>query len=244
METIKNEGIDPIEEVIKNEGGEFIPEAFDFEKELARSLENAFRREVTDEVQNALDSYFEDSDLSILESVMEEQVAYAIDVIYKESVRTFKEEVYDEFQEKGTITTSFTTPYRLFDKDKVFFAGRTILEGDEEVDYTWGYPITISKNDDYALMTPWENHNYIYREWYTWLDNDGKIRNYRQDVDIFGTEDSWGRDLLKALYMTVGALYDYWTEMKNFREMFGDDDFIISADFGDEEDEEEFMDED
>lgn len=179
------------------------------------------RREITEDIQNALDKYLEENDVKILEKEMEDRVAHVVDVIFKESVRTYEEL---EFDERGTISGSFSTPYELFDKDKVFFGKRTIVVGDGvEEDWTWSFPITIWKRGtEYFLQTNWETHNFVYRE-EDWLglspidhlDEDGNLYGYfYQDIDIFGTEDTWKKDLIKSLYMVVGATYDWWIDLK------------------------------
>lgn len=183
------------------------------------------RREITEDIQNALDKYLVENDVKILEEEMEDRVAHVVDVIFKESVRTYEEL---EFDEEGTIGGPFLTPYELFDKDKVFFGKRTIeVEDGVEEDWTWSYPITIWKRGaEHFLKTNWKTHNYVYREEdefglspFDHLDEDGNLYGYfYQDIDIFGSEDTWKEDLIKSLYMVVGATYDWWIDLKKENE--------------------------
>lgn len=193
------------------------------------------RREVTPEVQEALDKYLEDNDVKTLEKVSNERVAHVMDVIYKESVRTFEEECKEEFEREGSITATFITDYDMFDKDKVFFTPTVIM--DDGADWTWSYPITIYKKDgEHHYTTPWETHNFLFKNDFAVLDEDGNIDDFGQDIDIFGDTDTWKVDLIKSLYMVVGALYDWWAELKEmedselYKEILEYVDFLAKSD--------------
>ena len=183
------------------------------------------RREITEDVQKALDKYLVENDVKILEKEMEDRVAHVVDVIFKESVRTYEEMEPDK---EGNISGFFTTPYELFDKNKVFFGKRTTeTEDGIEEDWSWGYPITVWKRGtEHFLKTNWKNHNFVYKEEDMFglcpednLDDDGNLYGYfYQDIDIFGSEDTWKKDLIKSLYMVVGATYDWWIDLKKEKE--------------------------
>lgn len=183
------------ENVLKMEDSFYIPDIWE-------------RTKMTDDIQVILDEYLTTNDVKTLEKKIPERAAHVMDVIFKESVRTFEEDetVRKEFEEKGDFTGAFYVPYKLFDKDKVFFL--PVMSIDDE-DFTWRYPITITKLGECIFSSPFKNHNYVCVE-DSFIDDDGLIDTFRQDIDIFGDEKTWKEDLIKALYMTVSKLYSFW----------------------------------
>lgn len=156
---------------------------------------------MTPYVDEVLIEYLNSPSEEILAKEMPVEVAHTIDVIFKESVRTYEEDV--ELELDGSMKTEmFETPYELFDSDKIFFG----------LTDNWRFPITIyGKEHQSTQMTNWEMHNFYYKDRYEFIE-DGKITNFYQDIDIFGTVDNWKEDLLKALYRVVKAVYDDWKE--------------------------------
>lgn len=173
------------------------------------------RREITEQELNVLKEYKDKLDVSILEQICEKPVANTIDVILKEAIRTWNEDdLSDGMDEGGNFNGNFETDYELFDKDLVFFA--------DDRAGVWAFPITIWNDNEDGCKTNWENHNYFYPERYEYIDEDGLISNFYQDIDIFGTKETWVWDLTKALFMVVSAVYDSWKEKTEFDREFED----------------------
>lgn len=187
---------------------------------------------ITDEIQKVLDEYVETEDVKVLESIMDDKPAHVIDVIYKESMRTFKED--DPYENDGSIlnkdgnsfTTYFHTRYSLFDKDKVFW-----VNDDERVDMYrgfWSFPITVWKcgNENYSHLqgSNFTSHNYFYPlgHYFSIDEVTGLIDNFYQDIDIFGDEEGWYEDLIKALYRVVLPVYWYWKSNKEYIKIFNE----------------------
>lgn len=163
------------------------------------------RHIITNDELSVLKSYLETLDINLLESISNKTVAHTIDVIFKEAVRTWEQDdLSDGIDDEGNFTGCFQTDYELFNQELVFFG---------ECD--WSFPITIWKNKDY-IKTNWEGHNYIYTNKNEYLDSNGRLCNFYQDIDIFGTEDTWKEDLIKALFMVVYEAYKYRVELISF----------------------------
>lgn len=175
------------------------------------------RREITEQELNILKEYHDKLDVSIMEQICDKPVAHTIDVILKEAIRTWNEDDLSfDMDEEGNFTGSFETDYELFDPNLVFFG--------QDHAGLWMFPITIwnDKEEDYA-NTNWENHNYFYSERNEYIDEDGLIYNFYQDIDIFGNLETWTWDLTKALFMVVNAVYDYWKEETEFDKKLEDE---------------------
>lgn len=171
------------------------------------------RHEISEQEEIVLKQYHDTLDVDLLKTICDEKVAHTIDVILKEAIRTYKEDDLSMCMHNGNMTSSFFTSYKLFDPSLVFFG-----EYKDEDDY-WSFPITIYKSDEYGHTTNWENHNYIYTDrGYEYLDENGLLCNFYQDIDIFGTEETWTWDLTKALFMVVYETHLYWLELKQIEE--------------------------
>ena len=164
------------------------------------------RHEIIEREMNILQEYHNKLDVSILEQICEKPVANTIDVILKEAIRTWEEDDLSfGIDEEGNFTGSFETNYELFDQNLVFFG--------QDHAGLWTFPITIwnDAEEDYA-KTNWEYHNYFYPERHEYINEDGLIYNFYQDIDIFGNLETWTWDLTKALFMVVSAVYECWKE--------------------------------
>lgn len=171
------------------------------------------RHEISEQEEIVLKQYHDTLDVELLKTICDKKVAHTIDVILKESIRTYKEDDLSAHIHNGNMTSSFFTSYKLFDPNLVFFG-----EYKDEDDY-WGFPITIYKSAEYGHTTNWEHHNYIYTDkGYEYLDENGLLCNFYQDIDIFGTEETWTWDLTKALFMVVYEAHEYWQEL-NFNNL-------------------------
>lgn len=178
------------------------------------------RHEISEQEEIVLKQYHDTLDVELLKTICDEKVAHTIDVVLKEAIRTYKEDDLSGCTDKddNSITTSFVTSYKLFDPNLVFFG-----EYRDNDDY-WGFPITIYKSKEDGHTTNWKNHNYIYADrGYEYLDENGLLCNFYQDIDIFGTEKTWTWDLTKALFMVVYETHKYWLELKEIEE----DDFDL-----------------
>lgn len=161
------------------------------------------RHEISKTEEDILRQYLETLNVSLLESISNKSVAYTIDVILKEAIRTWEEDDLSMgMDDEGNFTGNFQTDYELFNPELVFFG-----------ESNWDFPITIYKNDE-QHNTNWDNHNYFYPRPYEYINEDGLLCNFYQDIDIFGTEKTWKWDLLKSLFMVVYAAYEYWEELK------------------------------
>lgn len=168
------------------------------------------RHEISKQEMKVLKKYHKTLDIEILKTICDERIAHVIDVILKEAIRTYKEDDLSECSHvtDKSITTKFVTSYKLFDPNLVFFG-----EDDENDEY-WGFPITIYKSKEARNEMNWEHHNYIYTERYEYLDEDGLLCNYYQDIDIFSTEKEWTWDLTQALFMVIYEAHEYWLELR------------------------------
>lgn len=185
--------------------------------------QGALAANITDEVQKVLDRYVENNDVKILEEIMDERPAHVIDVIYRESIRTYNEDNPYQMDGKSVLYedgksffTCFHTRYDQFDKDKVFW-----VNDDERVDEHsgfWSFPISVwkkdsesAKYDDRDQCSNFTTHNYFYpQKKFTYINDNCLFTNFYQDIDIMGSEDGWYKDLIKALYRVVLAVYLYW----------------------------------
>ena len=165
------------------------------------------RREITDKELEILKEYNNTLDVTLLENISNPYVAHTIDVILKEAIRTWNnDDLSFGMNKEGTFTGSFETNYELFNPNLIFFANDRSGE--------WPFPITIYKNKNDGLKTNWKNHNYFFIDHYEYLDFDGLLANFSQDIDIFGNKETWKWNLLKALFMVVYAAYEYWEMVK------------------------------
>lgn len=177
------------------------------------AVENGARAaEIDDKVQEALDKYLIEKDVKVLETIMDEKPAHVIDVIFKECLRTYESEDLFAIEKPfggASFTGTFYTDYSKFDKDKVFFEG---IEGDEYMG-TFNFPITIERRGKEHRASDFDVHNYFYPKHYgAHIGENGLLEWFYQDIDIFGDEDTWKEDLIKALYRVVLAAYWYWQE--------------------------------
>lgn len=165
---------------------------------------------ITDDMQKVLDEYLETKNVKTLERIMDEKPAHTVDVIFKESERTYVEE--DPYEGKDFFTTCFHTPYALFDKDKVFW--RNDDEECKKFRGFWSFPISVcKKNGKWKTETDFCHHNFFYPCLIeVRFDDDGLLDGFYQDIDIFGTDETWKPNLIKALTRVVMAVYDYWKE--------------------------------
>ena len=171
------------------------------------------RHEITETELPILKQYLDTLDISLLESISNKSIAHTIDVIFKEAIRTWEEDDLSMSMEDNNFTGVFITDYELFNPELVFF-------GDN---YQWEFPITIWGDNKEHHETNWNNHNYLYTGKYEYLDENNLLCNFYQDIDIFGTEETWKWNLIQALYMVVYATYEYWEELKNKKKDFEND---------------------